>query len=328
MRENNLKILILFLTLITLSFIPIKNCFCTEIDLYESREIQYKSIKFEDYYSNLSPIDAIKLIIQQENDLKQYLSGRHSIEENTGLFRLYYKNLQALVKSINNMNLVLESWGYQSDNTVHKLLETLKYNGIYCQTFQWEDSENYCYPKYLTIINPKTNTIEIIYEGEGYYSFHINDSYIANSYAMYLNNSWRDYMNIKKCIYDDLNHLNFFNDGCINPDGLTVAKWTVKLEQFIKKYPNFELIDEINNYRCYYGTTIMYRKYFLEYNNNKSYLSKDLRLGSKYYIEHGDKNTKLYRKIKKDYELWLKNNFEYDKIENNYVNSSPDDFCE
>lgn len=282
---------------------------------YNVDEVSYKSISnmddtVESLSSSLSACEFIEQIIQQEKDLNEYLKSTHSVREKTGVFKRYYKNLNLLIGSI-PIELP-EFWNDGSSN----LLKYLNSYGIlfkshFISNFDIENDRI----SYLTFEKPKINLFEIIYVGEGCYGFTINDSYIADSYAKYLNEAWKDYMNNKKRIFEDLEHRNYYNDGSVIPDGKTVAYWVIMWERFLKKYPNFELKKEINENINNYSSDILYRKYFIEYDEKKGkeYLRNDLRTGCEYYLENANKNTKRYKMIKQDYETWKKNNFEYNK---------------
>lgn len=289
-------------------------------NLYQNRynveEITYKSISnIEESAESLSAKSTVKgiinQIIEQEEDLNEYLRENHSIKEKTGVFRLYYKNLQLLVEAF-PMELP-ELWEYDTSYKVLRYLNSygIKFKPHFISNFDREQDRI----SYLTFEAPKINSFEIIYVGEGFYGYSINDSYLAETYSKYLNKSWEDYINNKKQIYEDLGHNNYFNDGSIIPDGITVARWAIMWQQFLKKYPNFELKDNIITDIKMYTSDILYRKYFTEYDEKtkKEQLRTDLKEGCEYYLKHANKNTKQYKMIKKDYEIWKNNNFEYNK---------------
>lgn len=300
-------------------------------NMYQSQdgveEVTYRSItpvENSEYLANrYSARGLLDLIIRQEQDLKDYLSENHSRAKKTGLFMLYYKNLQIITDAVYNcFNNSCNYYGESdldtgtTDRIANELLMTrLKNKRIIVEPMYFENSDSNNMADYFIIIDPKTDLLELIYVGEGGWGFEVNDSYLSKNYANNLNKSWKEYMHNKKRVCQDLNHSNYFDDGAIIPDGLTVAKWAVMWEHFIKKYPNFALLDNIKEDLEKYQSDILYRSYSTDYDEKtqKTFLRKDLRDGCEYYIKNGEKNTEIYNKIKRDYEIWKKNNFEYNK---------------
>lgn len=319
-KFKKLVISILVLVLITLvsltSYYVIKNK-----DVV--KEIEYKSIKQvenTDYYSNLSPREIMEEINHQENDLEKYLSGHHTSNKKTGVFLLFYKNLKLVEKALNGYNNYGEAkielyLGSTYESSEQILLDILRHNHIEGKPIYLQNNESDRMADYYIIVEPSTDVLEIIYEGEGYCGFHINDSYLANSYSKYLNENWKTYINNKKRVYNDLNHQNYFDDGYIIPNSLTVAKWVVMWEKFLKQYPSFELASEINEDILKYSEDVLFRKgtYYYDEKTDKYILSKEVREGCEYFLQYADKNNPSYQKTKEEYEKRKKNNFQSDE---------------
>lgn len=288
MRKNNLKILILFLTLITLSFIPIKNCFCTEIDLYESREIQYKSITIDRNLDSYSNQELVKLSSQQENDLREYLLSNHSKIEKTGVFNVYYKNLKSIVNALNNNDLYFDDFADDGNPNLLKKLN-LSFTNIESR---------------YKIIAPKNNIIELIWIGDGFLEFNIDYCYLANYYSEYLNESWQKFLNNKRNILDGLKHCTYATGGGVTKDALTCAKWVICWENFLKEYPNFELKDEVlQDINIFTSCVLYWRKDIIDYDEktNKQVLRKNIQNACEYFLENASRDNSGYDYIKTEY---------------------------
>lgn len=309
-QKNEIKLIlaiILFIFAIGM-FILVHNLYQNR---YNVEEISYKNItpiedNVETLSSKYSVHGMLNKIMEQEEDLGEYMQGKHSEKEKTGVFRLYYKNLQLLVEAF-PMELP-ELGEYDTSYKVLRYLNSygIKFKPYFINNFYREQDRI----SYLTFEQPKINLFEIIYVGEGFYGYSINDSYLADTYAKYLNKSWQDYMNNKKRIYDDLEHNNYFDDGVIIPDSSTVAQWAIMWSDFLKKYPKFELKDEIKADIDKYSNDILYRAYKTIFKDGKAFLAEEIREGCEYYLKHADKNTEIYKKIQKDYKTWKDNDFE------------------
>ena len=294
-------------------------------DRYKVDEIPYKSISYvvndaESLSQKYSARGLLDKIIEQEENLSEYMQGKHSLKEKTGVFYLYYKNLKLLTDTLNYYDGLYNVEAESTSAIVNKILSNnlrkaqIGITAIYDKSSIFNDDNM---ADYFKISFPKTDILEIIYEGEFSFGFHINDSYLADSYSKYLNKSWQDFINNKKRIYDDLEHRNYFDDGVIIPDSTTVAKWAIMWENFLKTYPNFELKEEVKSDMDMYSSDVLYRSYRTAYKDGKEFLADEVREGCEYYLKYADKHTEIFKKMKKDYQIWKDNNFEYKEDMNN-----------
>ena len=324
--KNFIKII-----LTTLIFLFIVSMLVLGYKLYQNRyqidEISYKNITYigsnvDNLTIGLSPMQLMAEIKKQENDLKEYLTGNHSIKEKTGVFRLYYKNLNLLTNILNSdahwyPELCVEDTSKESNSV---LINILKRHGINV-TPEYDSYAQESIADYFNMVNPQIDTLKLIYFEGGCYGFNINDNNIAENYAKYLNKSWQDYLNNKKQMYDILEHQNYFCGNAPIPDtSIKFAKGYIIWSDFLKKYPKFELKEEIQDKMNLYGENILYKGTYAfersEYNKDGK-LRQDIRDGCEYFLKHANKNTDIYKQIQKDYEILKNNNFEYNEDTNN-----------
>lgn len=180
----------------------------------------YKSISV-DIKSDLSASEILNTIAIQERDLSEFVRKHKNKEANSRLFGIFMDNMLAYQDEFNN-----------AASTIEELEEC----GII--TKQDANPEKYFYDEVIKVTNPKINVFVLFYNGAG---MGVNDKYMYDTYAPYLNQEWSEYLLLclkkKKALYnagyDGYKMNKVFND------------YGEKLTVFINKYPNFYLKSKI-----------------------------------------------------------------------------------
>ena len=180
----------------------------------------YKSISV-DIKSDLSPSEILNTIAIQEEDLSDFLRKHKNKDTNSRLFGIFIDNMLAYQDRFNNAG---------------SNVEELEEYGIITQ--QDTNPENYFYDEVIKVVSPKINVFVLFYNGAG---MGINNKYMYDTYAPYLNQEWSEYLSLcleeKKALY---------NAGY---DGYEMSRvfnnYGKKLAVFIDKYPNFHLKSKI-----------------------------------------------------------------------------------
>ena len=212
----------------------IKNDIHVELPSSTENYSKYKSIK-SSYYeiSNMTARETLENIIQQENDLKEFLSQKHNEDENSKLFTTFYGNVIAVSEKLNEF--------YKNNNVS---LDNKNVTVVENVLFIPNNVNRYDLTGYysLAIPNTKTNlfrtTFAIVND-----NIEPNYTYIYNQYSKYLTKPYTDYLNHKMqyqvlrkdCALWVYEHRN----EVITKEKL--MEYLLFLRNLLNKYPNFGL---------------------------------------------------------------------------------------
>ena len=165
--------------------------------------------------------------------------------------------------------------------------------------------ENPKYDYWNTSINPKTDLFE--FQVNNVSVTRINEKYLKERYSAYLNKSWQDYL-----FLSTKNRVQTEASSGLSEDESTIVNWIVEWQNFLSKYPDFRLNDEIKAEIKYLTSEIIYHEYTFEYTDDGS-MAKDSQKGYEEFLSKANKNTDEYKVVKACYDELKKNKFKASK---------------
>lgn len=270
---------------------------------------EYKSIK-SIYYeiSNMTPREALENIIQQENDLKEFLAQNHAIEDNDRIFAVFYSNLIATSRQINK--IIRENYDESFDTEKPSYVSEIEFTPI-------DINKNY-----FKATNPNTNLIKTV-SNYGY-DIEVDYLYIFNTYSKYLTKPTKDYLSLKKEEQVLRDGYALWQDGT-RDENITrdkLVNYIVWLRGLINNYPTFELWEyALEDIKIYTDALICISNY-----DNDS--SEEMQKAYNKFLKIGDKNSDEYATVEKFSTLNQKKDTymgEYDDKYKEWYNETFDD---
>jgi len=264
---------------------------------------KYKSIApiEQSIMENMSGRSALDLLIQQDNDLTEYIN-KHPKCKIDNLFEVFYKNLYAFAGSELEFNSKLSDNGDE---------ENAK-NGIEYKYEQSSKGENDI--TIGRIIKPKTDLFVMANDGEGDTEAIINYDYLIK-YSSNLTPSWKDFLQLKQKEYRDLYGYTYYTDGYPPIQSIIINRY-LEETKFIKQHPDFALNNRLQNNIQVYAGDITGRLDVLDLifdydENGNPKLSNNIKTAYEKFISEADKNTNEYKYINGLYNALKNNNFKH-----------------
>ena len=283
---------------------------------------EYKSIKTISSFDNMSALEALNLIIEQETDLKEFFAQNHKQEEYDNLFNIFFDNLLSFVgrteedsskisfctdiayyiddKNIKNNDI------FSFDEEYNKAIKNIKFQ------VKIDNDSNVTFKIY----SPKTEIFSIVNENDDIYRTVIDYNNIEDCFANKLSSVWKNYLAIKKKEFNDKNG-SFFSYSIEQ-----LANWMLAQRKFLNEYPDFVLKDIIKeDIRNYFG--FMTDSYIIfDCNEDCSYniLVPQAQTVYENFLKNADKNSTEFEAIKEIYYTLKNNNFIVQDSLSNIIN--------
>ena len=268
---------------------------------------EYKSIKTVSSFDNMSALEALNLIIEQETDLKEFFAQNHKQAEYDNLFNIFYDNLLNFVgrtkeesskisfctdiayyiddKNIKNNDI------FSFDEEYNKAIKNIKFQ------IKIDNDNNVTFKIY----SPKTEIFSIVNENEDIYCAVIDYNNIEDCFANKLSSVWKNYLAIKKKEFNDKNG-SFFSYSIEQ-----LANWMLAQRKFLNEYPDFVLKDIIKeDIRNYFG--FMTDSYIIfDCNEDCSYniLIPQAQTVYENFLNNADKNSTEFEAINEIYHIFF-----------------------
>ena len=265
--------------------------------------------------------------------------------QNFGYKNVTKKDIISLVSAESNMAKSLKK--SKSDkvfiNFINKLntlidgdFEPLYIDNLDCQsvctindfTLKMAQHAQYGNDSWYTFINPKIDSIYMTYIGEGSFWFKVHFEYLKKKYSLYLSDEMNEYLDIRIKQDIDLNHSPVLSDAYLSVGEDVLLKWILDFQNFMEKYPKFELNKEIKKDIRLYTSELVWNKSTFNIQTNRV----DSKTQKVYqdYINKADKNTEEYKFVRKAYYILKKNDFKYsdefNELYQNFSNNKSQDY--